>query len=62
MKGLEVSMVPEPGYCLDCDEPKTVIYIRVRGWANKFPVCKDCLNKMVVKFENSSGRKEVEKT
>jgi hypothetical protein len=54
-------MVPEPGYCLDCDEPKNVIHIRVRGWPNKFPVCKDCLGKMIVKFENSNGKKEVEK-
>lgn len=36
--------MPDKGYCDQCDEPKILILLTIKGWPYKIKVCKDCMN------------------
>lgn len=62
MKIMDVAVSPELGYCLECDKPSLVIYIRFKNWPHKISLCKKCLDMILRKFniaeENGSRRAE----
>lgn len=34
---------PKRSYCHQCEEPKVVVEIRLRGWDHSFLLCRKCL-------------------
>ena len=43
------------GYCGQCGQPGPVGEYKLRGWANVFAVCAECLNKLIDRQKNGAS-------